>query len=368
MIKIGEFAKICNVNTQTLRYYDAEGILKADVIDSSTGYRFYSIDTVEKYKKILFYKNLGFSLEEIKTLQSTKNDQIIEILKKKKEQLSSSIDVFHKQIKIIDSICNENSGYPPLFELLLLPFDDDPQVIGKWSLCGKLLDENDLETLDDSSHILSDDEIIFMPGGAFAWRYFWTKGILYRITPKYNFAIPNPYKIVKKFNTSYMIVQFMSDNCIENGDDANLLLYRQSDNHHYTEHEIRPNIDKTDLPFVSDERILGEWITCDLVPDIDSFDPKHSFTVQSGIYTLGFQFLTRGICIKTVRSTSGIANQTLRYTKDIVMNDKEMTAEEYQLKIIDKKEYLFVQHKSGDYIYSGRTPYWYVFMRKENKI
>ena len=55
MIKIGDLARICNVSTQTLRYYDAEGVLKPDITDSSSGYRFYSVDAVEKYKKILFY-------------------------------------------------------------------------------------------------------------------------------------------------------------------------------------------------------------------------------------------------------------------------------------------------------------------------
>ena len=49
MIKIGDLAKICNVSTQTLRYYDAEGVLKPDITDSSSGYRFYSVDAVEKY-------------------------------------------------------------------------------------------------------------------------------------------------------------------------------------------------------------------------------------------------------------------------------------------------------------------------------
>ena len=36
MIKIGDLAKICNVSTQTLRYYDAEGVLKPDITDSSS--------------------------------------------------------------------------------------------------------------------------------------------------------------------------------------------------------------------------------------------------------------------------------------------------------------------------------------------
>ena len=61
MIRIGDFAKICNVSAQTLRYYDAIGVLSADIIDSSNGYRFYSLDAIEKYKQILLYKKMGFS-------------------------------------------------------------------------------------------------------------------------------------------------------------------------------------------------------------------------------------------------------------------------------------------------------------------
>ena len=79
MIKIGDFAKICNVSTQTLRYYDSEGILKADVTDASSGYRFYSSDAVERYKRILFYKSLGFSLDEIKKIQSASSAELKEI-------------------------------------------------------------------------------------------------------------------------------------------------------------------------------------------------------------------------------------------------------------------------------------------------
>ena len=60
MIKIGDLAKICNVSTQTLRYYDSEGVLKPDITDPSSGYRFYSVDAVEKYKKICFTRNSDF--------------------------------------------------------------------------------------------------------------------------------------------------------------------------------------------------------------------------------------------------------------------------------------------------------------------
>lgn len=365
MIKIGDFARICNVSTQTLRYYDSEGVLKADVTDPSSGYRFYSIDAVEKYKQIVFYKNLGFSLEEIKKIQLATGEQLQTILQEKKETLSTSIDRFKDQIKTIDALCVGTPQKPVLSEILLLPFEDDSQVVGKWQLCGRLLDENDLSALEEVDSSTADEEIIFMPGGAFAWRYFWTKGTLYRISPKYKFAIPNLYRTIEQNGVRFMIVQFMNDDCIDNGDDTLMLLYRQIDTVAYTEHQIRPNVDKTDIPFSDDNAVHGIWTVFDFVPKISDFDPQKRYSEDRDIYMMDIRFLARGICTRTIRTMSGCANVMLRYTKGFVLDDKEMTAEEYQIKSINGKDFLFVQHKSGDYFYGGKTPHWYVFERKD---
>jgi len=365
MIKIGDLAKICNVSTQTLRYYDAEGVLKPDITDSSSGYRFYSVEAVEKYKKILFYKDLGFSLDEIKKIQLATNEELRDILKKKKADLSESIDKFKGQIETIDELCDGSSKKPTLSEMLLLPFENDENVVGKWRLCGKLLDEDDLDSLEDICTDIADKEIIFMPGGAFAWKYFWTNGTLYRISPQYTFAIPNPYRTLIQNDVRYMIIQYMSDDCIDNGEDTMLLLYRQIDNVEYTEHQIRPNIDKTDLPFVDDVSVHGEWIAIDFVPEISDFDPDSNYSDREDIYAVDINFLARGICTRTILSLSGNTTYMLRYTKGYVLNDKEMTAEEYQVKSIDGKDFLFVQHKSGDYFYGGIAPHWYVFERND---
>lgn len=365
MIKIGDLSKICNVSTQTLRYYDAEGVLKADVTDASSGYRFYSIDAVEKYKQILFYKNLGFSLDAIKQIQSATNQELRDILQRQKEVLSESIGRLKEQIKMIDEICDENLKKPVLSEILLLPFENDPQVVGKWQLCGRLLDENDLTSLEEVADEIADKEIICMPGGAFAWKYFWTKGTLYRLSPKYTFAIPNSYRTTEENGVRYMIVQYMSDDCMDNGEDPILLLYRQVDNIAYTEHQIRPHMDKTDLPFVDDDSIHGEWTVVDYVPELSDFQPASRYSDEKDIYMVDIRFLSRGICTRTVRTMSGNVNYMLRYTKGFVLNDKEMTAEAYHIKTIDGKEFLFIQHKSGDYFYGGSTPHWYVFERKD---
>ncbi len=367
MIKIGDFAKICNVSTQTLRYYDTQGILKADVTDPSSGYRFYSIDAVEKYKQILFYKGLDFTLEEIKVIQSASEDQIRELQQQKKTTLSEEIEKHREQIKIIDSLSGRTPPSPSWSEMLLLPFEGDPQVVGKWGLCGELLDGNDLSACVRTEREGVDGEIIFMPDGAFAWKYFWTRGILYRISPKYRFAIPNPYSIREQNGARYMILQFMSDDCIDKGEDTTMLLYRQLDTVAYTEYQIRPNIDKTDLPFVNDEAVLGEWYAVDFVATIADFHPDTRHTDKENLDTVAMQFLPRGICTKIIRTFSKGTNRIpLRYTKGFVLNDREMTAEAYEIKRLAGKEFLFVQHKSGDYIYGGKTPCYYVFERKEN--
>lgn len=58
---------LAGVSTRTLRYYDEIGILKPARINSS-GYRIYGQPEVDRLQQILFYKELGVSLEEIKEI------------------------------------------------------------------------------------------------------------------------------------------------------------------------------------------------------------------------------------------------------------------------------------------------------------
>jgi DNA-binding transcriptional MerR regulator len=62
--KLGQLA---GVSTRTLRYYDEIGILKPARINSS-GYRIYGQEEVDRLQQILFYKELGVGLEQIKDI------------------------------------------------------------------------------------------------------------------------------------------------------------------------------------------------------------------------------------------------------------------------------------------------------------
>lgn len=68
MFKIGEFSKIARVTVKTLRYYDEMDLLKPAQIDRFTDYRYYTLDQLPRLNRILAFKDLGFSLDEIARL------------------------------------------------------------------------------------------------------------------------------------------------------------------------------------------------------------------------------------------------------------------------------------------------------------
>lgn len=64
---VNHLAKLSGVSTRTLRYYDKIGLLKPLRIGSN-GYRIYGDEQIDLLQQILFYRNLDFCLEDIKSI------------------------------------------------------------------------------------------------------------------------------------------------------------------------------------------------------------------------------------------------------------------------------------------------------------
>ncbi|MEQ8187290.1 MAG: MerR family transcriptional regulator [Candidatus Eremiobacterota bacterium] len=117
MLSIGEFSKICEVSTKTLRYYDEIGLIKPDEINPENGYRYYSI---RQLKKMLFIKRLKsyhFSLEEIKAMTESEEEQSAEhlcsALSRKKREIQEKLNAFEYTLKQIgNDISNLEKGIP----------------------------------------------------------------------------------------------------------------------------------------------------------------------------------------------------------------------------------------------------------------
>lgn len=70
-LRSGELASEAQVNPETLRYYEREGLLPQPK-RSESGYRLYQADDVKRVQFIKRAQDLGFSLKEIKDLLALK--------------------------------------------------------------------------------------------------------------------------------------------------------------------------------------------------------------------------------------------------------------------------------------------------------
>jgi DNA-binding transcriptional MerR regulator len=68
LFAIGDFARHGRVSVRMLRHYDAIGLLRPAYVDPVTGYRSYEAGQFVDLNRIVALKDLGFSLEQVRTL------------------------------------------------------------------------------------------------------------------------------------------------------------------------------------------------------------------------------------------------------------------------------------------------------------
>src|SRR5258708_9424704 len=94
MFKISEFSQLSQVSVKTLRYYDQLGLLKPAHADSRTGYRYYTAEQLLRLNRILAFKELGFTLEQITRLldEQVPPEQIRGMFRLKQAQIQGLIE------------------------------------------------------------------------------------------------------------------------------------------------------------------------------------------------------------------------------------------------------------------------------------
>ncbi|OEH94561.1 MerR family transcriptional regulator [Bacillus solimangrovi] len=104
-LKVKEVADLVGVSIRTLHHYDEIGLLVPKEITES-GYRLYSEENLETLQQILFFKELGFSLKEIKKIMNSptfdRQKALIlqrEMLMEKRARVDQMITTIDKTIK-----------------------------------------------------------------------------------------------------------------------------------------------------------------------------------------------------------------------------------------------------------------------------
>ena len=97
---IRELAEISGVSSRTLRYYDSIGLLKPARV-SDAGYRFYGEKEMLLLQQIFFYRERGFSLEEIRKILCQKDFDLEKALQEHLRELEKRQNEITNMIKNI---------------------------------------------------------------------------------------------------------------------------------------------------------------------------------------------------------------------------------------------------------------------------
>ena len=148
MFSIGEFSKITGLSIKTIRFYHEKEILIPSCVDDSTGYRYYDHSNVEKARIITCFRNMKFSLNEIKEILDKYDDQadILDYLEQHKQFIETKIRKYKSIVISLDNIISsereaimamKNSTFEVEEKLLETILIAGVRMQGKYSDCGK---------------------------------------------------------------------------------------------------------------------------------------------------------------------------------------------------------------------------------------
>ena len=103
---IREFAELTGVSVRTLHYYDEIGLLKPAFVDKATGYRYYDDQSLMQMQQILFYRELDFSLKDIRQILASPNYDKRQALAQQKKLLKLKKERLERLISAVDNAMN----------------------------------------------------------------------------------------------------------------------------------------------------------------------------------------------------------------------------------------------------------------------
>lgn len=149
MLRISDFAQLSRVSPKALRLYDRMGLLKPIEVDSCNGYRYYSATQLSRLNRILVFKELGFSLEQIGKLlsENVSADEIRGMLRLKHSEIQQRLQEDQIRLARVEMRLNEIEleGKMPNYEVVLKPIESQlvaatVGVIPNYQDCGPMFD------------------------------------------------------------------------------------------------------------------------------------------------------------------------------------------------------------------------------------
>ena len=99
---VGEVARLAKVSVRTLHHYDELGLLSPSE-RSEAGYRLYTVEDLERLQQVLFFRELGFSLEEIGRIMSAPDFDRRRALRAQRSLLAEKADRLRTMLSAVDA-------------------------------------------------------------------------------------------------------------------------------------------------------------------------------------------------------------------------------------------------------------------------
>ncbi|MGE5465206.1 MAG: MerR family transcriptional regulator [Syntrophothermus sp.] len=109
MYTVNQLSKLAGITPRTLHHYDEIGLLKPSRVGEN-GYRYYGEESVLRLQQILFYRELGMPLEDIKKIMGRRDFDVLGALHSHKEALQTQVTRLNRLIHTVDNTINHLKG------------------------------------------------------------------------------------------------------------------------------------------------------------------------------------------------------------------------------------------------------------------
>ena len=147
-LTVGTAARLAGVTVRTLHHYDEIGLVSPSE-HTDAGYRLYGRQEIERLQEVLFFRELGFRLDEIRRVMDEPDHRRHDVLRKQRELLLDRSKRLRTMVDVIDTTIEaDRKGINMTTEEMLGVFGDfDPadhlaEVKERWGSTDAYEDSN----------------------------------------------------------------------------------------------------------------------------------------------------------------------------------------------------------------------------------
>lgn len=108
ILKIKELENLLSISRSNVRFYEKQGLFSPERKDNN--YREYTNQDIEVLKKIIIFRKMGFTVEEIKLIQN--NDlPFAEAIANAQRRIEDEIEQLNGSLKLIKQVAQENLSF-----------------------------------------------------------------------------------------------------------------------------------------------------------------------------------------------------------------------------------------------------------------